>query len=143
MHGLCEDVIPLSESDHDVPRHGHIGLEEDGTHRNDASEHESHAMVLITRREGGHRLPCIGEGGLVLAVEHRTPDHEVMVVHPVELVELGFVPGELDVGVVRLHGCDVALDRFLPLPHPRIDVGGHVDEMTASRHQRPKHVRRG
>ena len=57
-----------------------------------------------------------------------------MVVHAVELVELRLVAGGGDVMVVGFNSSDVALDGFLPLTDPRVDVRGHVDQVTQAGH---------
>ena len=143
VHRLGEDLIPLAEADHHVPRHRDVGLQEDGAHWDDAGEHELHTVVGVARGQRVDRLAGVLQRRLVLAVEHGAPDDEVVVVHAVEFVELRFVAGDAHVVVVGLDRGNVALDGFLPLSDPCVDVRGHVDEVAEAGHARAEHVGRG
>ena len=143
VHILCQYIVPLAEPDHDVPGHCHVGLQENRAHRDDPSQHELCPSVLISRRESLDGLASVLESGFVLAIEHGAPDDEVVVVHSVELVELGLVACDFDVAIIGFHRGYVAVDGLLPLPHPRVDVRWHVDEVPQARHARPKYVRGG
>ena len=123
-----------------MPRHGDVGFEENGTHWDDASQHELNTVVSVAGWKGINRLASVLEGRLVLSVKHGTPHHEVVVVHAVELVELGFIASDADIMVVGFNRSDVALNGFLPLTDPRIDVGRHVDQVAQSGHACSKEV---
>ena len=134
IHWFCKDFVPFSESNHDVPWHSHVGFKEDCSHWNNTSEHELNSTVLVTGRQGLNSLSCVFEGGLVLTIKHSTPDYKVVVVHTVELVELGFISSQLNVTIVCFNSSDVALDGLFPLSDPCIDMRRHVDQMSKPRH---------
>ena len=140
VHGFGKNVVPLAKPNHHVPRHGDVGFKENGAHWDDASQHELNTVVGVAGWKGINRLASVLEGRLVLSVKHGTPHHEVVVVHAVKLVELRFVSGDVDVMVVGFNRSDVALNGFLPLANPCIDVGGHVDQVPEAGHACAKDI---
>ena len=119
---LIEYLIPLSKPDHDMPRHCHIRLQEDCSHRDYSCKHKLHTGLRVPSWQCTDCFARILQCRFVLSVEHCTPDYEVMIMHSVEFVELGFVPSYLYIPIICLYSCDVAIYSLLPLADPCIDV---------------------
>ena len=64
----------------------------------------------------------------------------------VRVIPFCIFPGLVSAGQVLLIDLDCLLIpfyRFVVLPNPHINVGGHMDEMTGSRHQARQPLRTG
>ena len=112
--------LPFAEADEDVLPDGNIALEEIGHgRRGDAQQLLGHGLDQLV---GG------GDGGRVLAEEHRTIGGEVVIVDPVARVKI-HRPGAVVELAVRDDRLLVPVHRVAVVAALDVDVGGHVHQV--------------
>ena len=117
---LRDDLAPFAEADEDVLPDGNVALEEIGHRRRGNAQHRlGHGLDQLV---GG------GDGGRVLAEEHRTVGGEMVIVHPVAGVEI-HRPGAVVELAVRDDRLLVPVHRVAVVAALDVDVGGHVRQV--------------
>ena len=112
--------LPFAEADQHVLPDGNVAFEEVGHRRRGDAQHRlGHGLDQLVGR---------GNGGRVLAEEHRAVGSEVVIVDPVAGVEI-HRPGALVELAVRDDRLLVPVHRVAVVAALDVDVGGHVHEV--------------
>ena len=117
---LRDDLAPFAEADQHVLPDGNVALEEIRHGRRGNAQHRlGHGLDQFV---GG------GDGGRVLAEEHRAVGGEVVIVHAVAGVEI-HRPGAVVELAVRDDRLLVPVHRVAVVAALDVDVGGHVHQV--------------
>ena len=117
---LRDDLAPFAEADEDVLPDGNVALEEIGHgRRGDAQHFLGHGLDQFVGS---------GDGGRVLAEEHRAVGGEVVIVHPVARIEVHRSGAVVELAV-RDDRLLIPVHRVAVVAALHVDVRGHVHQM--------------